>query len=108
MKHPTLGKKRPDAAKRMSNHNNPMWTGNNIRSIVALHAWIRRHKTKPLVCEMCNEKESYDLVNISPTYNPSTYNRNPENWRWYCRRCHMISDGRMNNLKQYGGGHSGK
>src|SRR5437588_12254348 len=100
--HTTLGKKRPDAAKRMLNEGNPEWKGDDVGP-EALHDWVKRHKPKPLVCEMCNEKPPYDLANICNTYNPLTYNRNIANWRWWCRRCHMSSDGRSSALtRNYG------
>ena len=31
------------------------------------------------------------------------YSRNPQDWTYLCRSCHMIADGRIKNLKQYEG-----
>lgn len=37
-----------------------------------------------------------DIANVS-----QRYLRDISDWRWLCRRCHMISDGRVNNLLQF-------
>lgn len=75
--------------------NNPKWKGDNV-GYQALHAWVKRRKTKPDYCELCKNVVPYDLANIS-----QKYKRNLTDWEWLCRRCHMIKDGRMKNLKQY-------
>jgi len=28
--------------------------------------------------------------------NKGIYDRNPDNWEWLCRKCHMTKDGRVN------------
>jgi hypothetical protein len=71
---------------------NPQWKGDNVK-YDALHAWIRRHKIKPTVCEICKIKKPYDLANIS-----GKYKRDINDFQWLCRSCHMKSDGRLNNL----------
>jgi len=73
---------------------NPMWVGDNV-GYEAVHAWIRRNYKQPKMCEKCNIVPAYDLAN------KGVYDRNINNWEWLCRRCHMITDGRMKNLKQY-------
>ena len=80
---------------------NPMWKGDNVCND-ALHHWIHRHFPKPELCQICNDKTPYDIANINSKYNPETYTRDLKNWRWLCRRCHMESDGRMENLRQDG------
>lgn len=99
------GKKRSDEAKKNYSiskmaQNNPEWEGDNPLHMTSLHEWVRNHYPKPNYCQTCNEKPPYDLANISLTYNPETYNRKLKNWRWLCRRCHMLSDGRMENLRR--------
>ena len=39
-----------------------------------------------------NHSKVYDLAN------KGIYNRNFDNWEWLCRKCHMLSDGRLENL----------
>lgn len=73
---------------------NPNWKGDNIKSMTALHTWVRRHLPKPELCECCNLVPPLDLAN------KGVYNRDFSNWEYLCRKCHMVKDGRMNNLKQ--------
>lgn len=47
---------------------------------------------------MNDNQRPFDLANVT-----GIYNRDFINWKYICRRCHMLSDGRMNNLKQYSG-----
>jgi hypothetical protein len=74
------------------NHN---WKGDKV-SRGAVHDWIKTRLPKPEKCEHCQQKPPRDLANKS-----GEYRRDLSDWEWLCRRCHMISDGRMNNLKQY-------
>lgn len=74
---------------------NPLWKGDKV-GYASLHEWVRNHLPKPLVCQMCKVKEPYEVANIS-----GNYLRDLKDWQWLCRKCHMVSDGRMNNLKQY-------
>lgn len=98
--HTTLGKKRPDASERMKNEGNPVWKGDNVGN-TGLHGWVNRNLKKPKLCQICKNESPYDLANVT-----GIYNREFINWKYLCRRCHMKSDGRINNLKQYqlGGG----
>jgi hypothetical protein len=73
---------------------NIMWRGDNV-GYSQLHKWVRKRKTKPKLCEICNRVPPMDLAN------KGIYNRELKNWEWICRKCHMIKDGRINNLKQY-------
>ncbi len=74
---------------------NPMWRGDDV-GYGALHDWIKSRKQRPLFCEECCEQPPYDITNIS-----QKYLRDLNDWRWLCRRCHMIIDGRINNLRQF-------
>lgn len=76
-----------------------MWKGDNPINRAWLHTWVRSRLQQPEYCPICNKGRAYDLANISPKYNPETYNRDLKNWYWCCRRCHMLSDGRMSNLE---------
>lgn len=75
------------------------WKGNKVGN-GALHQWMRKVVKKPKACTMCNQEKNLDLANKSPRYNKKTYNRNPENWEWLCRRCHMEKDGRLKLLNK--------
>jgi ribosomal protein L37AE/L43A len=79
------------------NNRNPMWKGDNV-GYGSLHEWIRKRKIKPNFCEYCKIRKAYDLANIS-----QTYKRDINDYIWLCRSCHMKSDNRINNLKQFGG-----
>lgn len=68
---------------------NPMWKGDNI-SYGGIHSWVNRHVAKPSKCQCCNEEKRLDAANIS-----QEYKRDPADWEWLCRRCHMIKDGRL-------------
>lgn len=68
---------------------NRMWKGDNV-SYRCLHEYLVYHNTKPALCVKCQRKPPYDLANIS-----GIYTRNINDYQWLCRRCHMISDGRL-------------
>lgn len=75
---------------------NPNWAGYDTKiEYTALHAWVRKRFPKPDTCPDCKTRPPYDLANIT-----GTYNRDLENWKYLCRSCHMLSDGRMKNLAQ--------
>jgi len=65
---------------------NGMWKGDNVK-IGSLHDYIKIHKYKPELCEMCRNKKSYDLANIS-----GKYKRDVNDFMWLCRSCHMKLD----------------
>jgi NUMOD3 motif len=75
--------------------NNPAWRGDNV-GYINLHVWVKTYLPRPKFCQKCNERPPYDLANIT-----GIYNREFENWAYLCRRCHVKSDGRINNLKQF-------
>lgn len=97
---PFYGKKHTNKTKQKMRESklsekNPMWKGNNA-SIYAIHCWVRGHKQKSDFCKVCGELPPFDVANIS-----GEYKRDVDDYQWLCRRCHMKSDGRLNNLKQY-------
>ena len=78
----------------MKGENNPMWKGNNV-GYNSLHQWVNIHYHKSEYCEMCGLSKAYDLANIT-----GEYNRDFKNWMRLCRKCHMISDGRLERFIQ--------
>ena len=74
---------------------NGQWKGDKI-GYDQLHIRIRKDKPKPLFCEECKKNPPYDLANISGEYKLDIHD-----FRWLCRKCHMYSDKRILNLKQY-------
>lgn len=72
---------------------NPNWSGDHV-GYAALHDWVKSHLKKPRLCDMCKVVPPYDLAN------KGVYNRNLSNWEWLCRKCHMLSDGRMDRLRE--------
>lgn len=76
-----------------TNEKNPNWKGDKV-SKNPLHLWIRRHKPKSEICEVCGINKPYDLANIS-----GKYKRDINDFKWSCRKCHMKEDGRIKNLK---------
>ena len=72
--------------------NNPNWKGDKV-GYVGLHLWVKRRKPKPKFCQCCQTKAPIDLAVIN-----NKYTRNLSDWWWVCRTCHMLKDGRMNNL----------
>lgn len=70
---------------------NHMWKGNNV-GYDAVHNWVRKHMSQSELCEMCKKAPSYDLANVT-----GSYTRDFSNWQYLCRKCHMESDGRINN-----------
>ena len=72
----------------------PFWKGNDV-GYARLHAWAINKINKPGSCPSCNRKVRLDLANIS-----QEYKRDVTDWEWLCRRCHMLKDGRMDNLKR--------
>src|SRR3990167_9071587 len=83
-------KGKPNFSRRNEKHS--MWKGDEV-GYHSLHSWIKRRKIKPKFCEQCKKKPPYDLANIS-----QEYKRDINDFKWLCRRWHMIEDGRMKNL----------
>lgn len=71
---------------------NGQWKGSKV-GYTGIHSFIYRHKIKPLKCERCGRVTKLDLANIS-----DLYKRDLSDWWWLCRKCHMTTDGRLDNL----------
>jgi len=79
-----------------SGENNGHWVGDRIK-YGGIHTWVRKRLKKPERCNRCGKKTTFlDRANIS-----QKYLRDLTDWEWLCRSCHMKSDGRMLNLKQF-------
>lgn len=61
-----------------------------------LHRRIGKILGRPDRCSKCKKVGKVDLANIS-----NEYREDVTDWEWLCRKCHMESDGRMNNLHRY-------
>jgi len=78
------------------NKKNPQWKGDSV-GLNSLHLYLKSHHKKPERCVNCGKKtDKLDLANIS-----GEYKRDINDFEWICRSCHMLKDGRINNLKQY-------
>ena len=73
---------------------NPAYKGEDA-GYGAIHAWVRRRKPKPKVCERCENPAKLDLANKS-----GEYSRDLSDWEYICRKCHMSGDGRIEGLKE--------
>jgi hypothetical protein len=98
--HPAKGYKHTEESKqKLSNeridNNNPNWKG-DVVGYSGLHGYIKRKLKKPKICSNCNKIKKLDIANIS-----GEYKRDLNDWKWLCRRCHMVSDGRLEKLKSY-------
>lgn len=91
-----LGRTRKQAAHYGNSHH--MWKGQEADQN-SIHRWVRIRLPKPEYCDGCGNQPPVDLANVSDRYNPATYTRELENWRWLCRSCHMFQDGRIKNLR---------
>ena len=89
--------KRPPFTKEGVEHY--LWKGDGV-GYKGLHQWLRRNLTKPALCTICNVVQPTQVANIRPDKNPETYTRDLTNWRWVCYKCHVISDGRLQKIKQ--------
>lgn len=74
---------------------NPRWKGDRA-GYYAIHAWIRRRKGKPEFCEVCQREKPVELSSVS-----GECKRDVDDFQWLCRRCHIMLEGRLNNLQQY-------
>jgi hypothetical protein len=72
---------------------NGRWRGQYV-GYKAIHDWVKYHKPKSPDCDKCHKNKPLDLANKS-----GLYRRDLRDWEWLCRRCHLISDGRMEKLR---------
>lgn len=86
-----------EISKNEMGENNPNWKGDKVTKS-PLHQWIKKYKIKTGFCQDCKKSEEevgiLDLANIS-----GEYKRDIHDFKWQCRKCHMIEDGRIINLK---------
>lgn len=75
---------------------NPIWKDYELLSYKGIHVRMTKQINKPELCQMCKIDKPRDLANIS-----GKYKNDINDWQWLCRRCHMISDNRMKNLRQF-------
>lgn len=61
------------------------WKGDKV-SYSALHNWVRKNKPKTKACEQCNAIKKLELANMG------IYDRNFDNWKWLCKKCHINYD----------------
>lgn len=80
-------------SKKLKNDGNGNWKGKSV-GYAGIHCWIKRRIKKPKLCTKCKKRKAHDIANIS-----QKYKRDLKDWEWLCRRCHMVKDGRMSNLK---------
>lgn len=83
-----------------SGKNNPQWVGDKV-GIVQVHTWMERELGRPDRCSKCGKIGKVDLANKS-----NKYKRDPNDWEWLCRKCHMESDGRMEKFLSYSNMHN--
>ena len=73
---------------------NHHWKGDLV-GVSGVHQWVRKNLTQPEKCQMCDDRPVADLANIT-----GIYKRDFENWKYLCRKCHMVSDGRLDKLHE--------
>ncbi|GAH66719.1 unnamed protein product, partial [marine sediment metagenome] len=57
-----------------------------------IHLWIKKHKPKPIKCEICGKERDLEASN-----NDHKYSRNLDEWRWLCIPCHRNYDANLRN-----------
>lgn len=67
---------------------------NRTNYLRTLHVRITKLFPKTEICNSCKKVPPLDLANISQEYKEDLCD-----WEWLCRKCHMVKDGRINNLK---------
>ena len=92
-----IGERHSDETKRKIGQanlgqNNGVWSGHLI-GYWGIHDYIKYHLPRPNKCQNCNQIKKLDLANKS-----GVYLRELSDWEYLCRRCHMLKDGRLNNL----------
>lgn len=75
---------------------NPQWLGDAV-GYAGIHDYVRQRYAKPELCERCQEAPPRDLANRS-----GRYLRDLSDWWYLCRKCHMDTDGRNDQLRESG------
>lgn len=68
--------------------NHPLWKGDSV-GYFSLHSWVGRNFKKPDACEECGTKDS---PKFNWSMNHETFSRLRKDWRWLCRKCHILYD----------------
>lgn len=69
------------------------WKGNNV-CYAQKHIWVRKNKTKPELCEICDKNKAFEIVNIKYKHKNKNYSKNLKEYKWSCCSCHAKSDKR--------------
>lgn len=89
-KNPFYGKKHSSETRlMMRGENNGSWKGDNV-TYKALHLWIHYNLPKTDLCEFCRVRSPEEAACVT-----KIYNRDFNNWRWLCIKCHRIHDKNM-------------
>jgi hypothetical protein len=75
--------------KKRTGANNPNWKGDRIGR-GGLHYRFRIKLKKPKICPRCKKKKRLELTNRS-----GRYLNEQKDWKYLCRRCHMVTDRRL-------------
>lgn len=82
---------RKKISEKVNGENHPSFKENPCLS--SIHRYVRRRNPPPENCTVCGKTAKLDLANIN-----GVYNREFCSYRYMCRKCHQLSDGRLNNL----------
>ena len=76
--------------KKLIGEKNNKWKGDYVQKDAA-HDWVRVRKTKPQQCEKCGK----NTIKLELSFNkhPERHTRNPYDYEYLCRKCHMVKDG---------------
>ena len=85
--------KSPQHIMNMTGNKNHEWKGNSV-SYDGLHHWLRKYLPKPDSCTICHQQKKLEVSNIS-----GKYLRDLNDYEWICRKCHVIKDGLLKNLR---------
>ena len=73
--------------KRYMKKSNEIFYKENGFSYGPRHRWVAKHKQKPKICCICNERRKLELANIS-----GEYKKDIKDFLWVCRKCHILFD----------------
>ena len=87
--HYNRGRRPPRSAiEKISGDKNHGWKADNV-GYCAVHEYVVKRREKPELCEICHKVSPYDLAFL---LHPKKHTRNPDNYRWLCRSCHLKLD----------------